>query len=36
MLQKEVVDRITASPGCKDYGRLSIMVQYHCEVEDYS
>jgi 16S rRNA (adenine1518-N6/adenine1519-N6)-dimethyltransferase len=34
MLQKEVVDRMTASPGCKNYGRLSIMVQYHCEVED--
>ena len=25
---------MTASPGCKNYGRLSIMVQYHCEVED--
>ena len=33
MLQKEVVDRITAPPGCKAYGRLSIMVQYHCDVE---
>ena len=33
MLQKEVVDRLAASPGCKAYGRLSIMVQYHCDVE---
>lgn len=31
MLQKEVVDRIAAKPGNGDYGRLSIMVQYHCE-----
>lgn len=33
MLQKEVVDRITASPNTKLYGRLSIMVQYHCQTE---
>jgi 16S rRNA (adenine1518-N6/adenine1519-N6)-dimethyltransferase len=33
MLQQEVVERITASPGGKDYGRLSIMLQYHCEAE---
>ena len=33
MLQKEVVERMAASPGNKDYGRLSVMVQYHCEVE---
>ncbi len=31
MLQKEVVDRIVATPGTKDYGRLSVMVQYHCQ-----
>jgi 16S rRNA (adenine1518-N6/adenine1519-N6)-dimethyltransferase len=31
MLQKEVVDRICAEPDSKDYGRLSIMTQYHCE-----
>ena len=31
MLQKEVVERMTASPNCKAYGRLSIMVQYSCE-----
>ncbi len=29
MLQKEVVDRIAASPNNKTYGRLSIMMQYH-------
>ena len=33
MLQKEVVERLTAQPGGKDYGRLSIMVQYHCHAE---
>jgi 16S rRNA (adenine1518-N6/adenine1519-N6)-dimethyltransferase len=33
MLQKEVVDRICAAPGSKKYGRLSVMVQYHCATE---
>jgi len=33
MLQKEVVQRICASPGGKQYGRLSIMVQYQCQAE---
>lgn len=33
MLQKEVVDRMAATPGTKAYGRLSVMLQYHCEVE---
>lgn len=33
MVQKEVAERITAQPGCKDYGRLSIMLQYHCETQ---
>lgn len=28
MLQKEVVDRIVAEPGSKDYGRLSVMLQF--------
>lgn len=32
MLQKEVVDRMAAKPGDDAYGRLGIMVQYHCEV----
>ena len=33
MLQKEVVDRIVATPGGKQYGRLSVMVQYFCQCE---
>jgi 16S rRNA (adenine1518-N6/adenine1519-N6)-dimethyltransferase len=33
MLQKEVVERMVAVPGTKDYGRLSIMIQYHCQAE---
>ena len=33
MLQAEVVDRMSAEPGTGDYGRLSIMCQYFCEVE---
>ena len=33
MLQKEVVERLAAKPGSGDWGRLSIMVQYHCRVE---
>ncbi|MBS3965305.1 MAG: 16S rRNA (adenine(1518)-N(6)/adenine(1519)-N(6))-dimethyltransferase RsmA [Methylomonas sp.] len=33
MLQKEVVNRICAAPGSKQYGRLSVMMQYHCEAE---
>ena len=28
MLQREVVDRMVAEPGGKDYGRLSVMLQY--------
>lgn len=32
MLQKEVVDRMCASAGEPDYGRLSVMVQFYCEV----
>lgn len=32
MLQREVVERMAASPGNKDWGRLSIMCQYHCDV----
>jgi 16S rRNA (adenine1518-N6/adenine1519-N6)-dimethyltransferase len=32
MLQKEVVDRLSATPGSSAYGRLSVMVQYRCEV----
>ncbi len=33
MLQKEVVDRLAAMPGDKHYGRLSVMVQYHSQVQ---
>jgi 16S rRNA (adenine1518-N6/adenine1519-N6)-dimethyltransferase len=33
MLQKEVVDRICATPGSKQYGRLSVMMQYYCQGE---
>ncbi len=33
MLQKEVVKRMAAQPGESAYGRLGIMVQYHCAVE---
>ena len=33
MLQKEVVERMCANSGSKKYGRLSIMLQYYCDVE---
>ncbi len=33
MLQKEVVNRMAAAPGSKSYGRLSVMIQYHCQVQ---
>jgi 16S rRNA (adenine1518-N6/adenine1519-N6)-dimethyltransferase len=33
MLQKEVAERITAKPGTKDYGSLSIAVQYYTTAE---
>lgn len=33
MLQKEVVDRLAAHPGNRDYGRLSLMVQAVADVE---
>ena len=33
MVQKEVAARITADPGSKDYGRLSVMVQSVCQTE---
>lgn len=32
MLQKEVVERMAAGPGSKQYGRLSVMLQYRCRV----
>jgi 16S rRNA (adenine1518-N6/adenine1519-N6)-dimethyltransferase len=33
MLQLEVVERICAQPGNKQYGRLSIMMQHQCHAE---
>ncbi|WP_100400536.1 16S rRNA (adenine(1518)-N(6)/adenine(1519)-N(6))-dimethyltransferase RsmA [Bacillus sp. FJAT-44742] len=33
MIQKEVADRIAAKPGTKDYGSLSIAVQYHAKAK---
>ena len=33
MLQLEVVNRMSASPGSKNWGRLGIMTQYHCRAE---
>lgn len=34
MLQKEVVKRMAAKPDSGAYGRLSIMLQYHCKVTE--
>ncbi|WP_028115701.1 16S rRNA (adenine(1518)-N(6)/adenine(1519)-N(6))-dimethyltransferase RsmA [Ferrimonas senticii] len=31
MLQKEVVERLCAGPGHKNYGRLTVMAQYYCK-----
>jgi 16S rRNA (adenine1518-N6/adenine1519-N6)-dimethyltransferase len=33
MLQEEVIDRMCAAPGSKDFGRLSVMVQANCQAE---
>jgi 16S rRNA (adenine1518-N6/adenine1519-N6)-dimethyltransferase len=33
MLQREVVDRIVAAPGGKEYGRLSVMLQYRFQAQ---
>lgn len=33
MLQKEVARRLTAKPSTPEYGRLSVMLQYHCQAE---
>ena len=30
MIQKEVAERMNADPGNKDYGALSLLVQYYC------
>ena len=33
MLQLEVVDRLAAKPGTKNWGRLGVMAQFHCGIE---
>ena len=33
MLQLEVVDRLAAQPGTKDWGRLGVMAQFQCQIE---
>ena len=33
MIQKEVADRITAGPGCKEYGSITLLVQYYSKVQ---
>lgn len=33
MLQREVAQRLAAVPGTKQWGRLSVVAQYHCEIE---
>jgi 16S rRNA (adenine1518-N6/adenine1519-N6)-dimethyltransferase len=33
MIQKEVADRLAASPGTKDYNSLSIAIQYYATAE---
>lgn len=33
MLQKEVAHRLAAEPSSEFYGRLSVMMQYHCQVQ---
>ena len=32
MVQKEVADRMQVGPGTKDYGALSLAVQYYAEM----
>lgn len=31
MIQKEVAERMDAEPNCKEYGALSLLVQYYCD-----
>lgn len=33
MIQKEVAERINAEPNCKEYGSLSLLVQYYCNTK---
>jgi len=34
MIQKEVADRIAAKPGTKQYGSLTVFVNFYCSVEN--
>ena len=34
MLQKEVVERLIGNPGRKSWGRLGVIAQYHCQIEE--
>ncbi|MDD7795100.1 16S rRNA (adenine(1518)-N(6)/adenine(1519)-N(6))-dimethyltransferase RsmA [Clostridium sp. 'White wine YQ'] len=33
MIQKEVAERINSEPNCKEYGAISILVQYFCDTK---
>jgi len=33
MFQRELAERLAAEPGTKDWGRLSVLTQYHCNVQ---
>lgn len=33
MMQKEVAQRLTAAAGTKDYGALTLMIEYFCQVQ---
>ena len=33
MLQREVAERLTAGPNNKEYGRMSVMAQYYCDMQ---
>ncbi|KZL90005.1 16S rRNA (adenine(1518)-N(6)/adenine(1519)-N(6))-dimethyltransferase RsmA [Clostridium magnum] len=33
MIQKEVGERISSAPNCKEYGSISLLVQYYCDVQ---
>ena len=33
MIQKEVAERIDSEPNCKEYGAISLLVQYYCDTK---
>ncbi|ADL41688.1 dimethyladenosine transferase [Caldicellulosiruptor obsidiansis OB47] len=35
MVQKEVAQRLLAEPGTKEYGNLTVAMNFYCEIEDY-